>query len=41
MLRLYSDPGQWESNVAVFFLPVYRLAEIEAAMLEDVDGETS
>ena len=41
MLRLYSGPGQWEGNVAVFELPVYRLAEIEAAMLEDVAGDAS
>jgi hypothetical protein len=42
MLRLYCGPGQWEGNTAVFELPVYRLAEIEAAMLEeleDVAGE--
>jgi hypothetical protein len=44
MLRLYSGPGRWESNVAVFFLPVYRLAEIEVAMreeLEDVAAKTT
>jgi hypothetical protein len=42
MLRLYSGPGRWERDVALFELPVYRLAEIEAAMLEeleDVAGE--
>ncbi len=35
MLRLYAGPGRWEgsgsSAMAVFELPVYRLAEIEAS----------
>jgi len=42
MLRLYSGLGRWERDVAVFELPVYRLAEIEEAVrkeLEDVAGE--
>ena len=39
MLRLYSGWGRWERDVAVFELPVYRLAEIEEAMLEDVAGD--
>jgi hypothetical protein len=39
MLRLYCGPGQWEGNTAVFELPLYRLAEIEAAMRKDVAGD--
>jgi hypothetical protein len=38
MLRLYSGPGQWERNIAVFELPAYRLEEIEAAF-EDAAGD--
>jgi hypothetical protein len=34
MLRLYAGLGQWEGNVAVFELPVYRVAEIEQAFSE-------
>jgi hypothetical protein len=39
MLRLYSGWGRWERDVAVFFRPVYRLAEIEEAMRKDVAGD--
>jgi hypothetical protein len=48
LLRIYSGFGRWEGSphapgsVAIFTLPVYRLAELEAAMLaelEDVAGE--
>jgi hypothetical protein len=45
LLRIYSGLGRWEGSphapgsVAIFELPVYRLEEIEAAMLEDVAGD--
>lgn len=46
LLRIYSGGlGRWEGSphapgsVAIFELPVYRLEEIEAAMLGDVAGD--
>ena len=45
LLRIYSGLGRWEGSphapgsVGIFELPLYRLEEIEAAMLEDVAGD--
>jgi hypothetical protein len=38
MLRLYSGPGRWEGKVAVFELPVYRVAMIERVFEESEES---
>jgi len=43
LLRIYSGMGGWEGSphapgsVAIFELPAYRLDQIEAAMLEELE----